>query len=111
MSLVTAIHCYMYAVYLALSQAGIASILREYIKRLMAVIREVNVTLLDWETRLILESLDRELTRLNAICKVSADEDEVADAGNDFLKAQGLRERLEKEAASVFREPITGFDK
>ncbi|KEQ12198.1 hypothetical protein [Endozoicomonas numazuensis] len=76
----------------------------------MAVIREMNVALLDWETRLLLESLDKELARLKAICDTSEDEDEAADAGNDYLEAKGLKERLEKEAISIFGSQISCFE-
>lgn len=64
--------------------------------------RELNLTLLDWEAGYILESISREIERLKTIAEESEDEDEAADAGNDYLEIAGLKERLEKEAKNVF---------
>lgn len=72
----------------------------------MSVLRELKTSLLDWEARVVLESLSREIQRLKDISENSADEDEAADAGNDCLEVVGLKERLESEAASVFGDQI-----
>jgi hypothetical protein len=77
----------------------------------MATLRDMNVTLLDWETRYILESLSRELERLKAISENADDEDAAADAGNDYLELIGLKERLESEAKAVFGDQITNFSR
>ena len=42
----------------------------------MATLRELNISLLDWEARYILESLSRELDRLKAVSEISDDEDD-----------------------------------
>ena len=70
----------------------------------MAEVREVKVSLLDWETRIVLESIERELQRLRQVTETSNDEDAIADAGNDYVQAAGLKERLQQEAKAVFGE-------
>lgn len=75
----------------------------------MATLREMNITLLDWETRYILESLSRELERLKAVSENADDEDVAADAGNDYLELVGLKERFESEAKTTFGDQITNF--
>lgn len=76
----------------------------------MANLRELTVSLLDWETRAVLESLTREMQRLKVLAETSDNEDEAADAGNDFLEVAGLLERMQSEAKSVFGDQITNFD-
>jgi len=77
----------------------------------MSVLRELKTSLLDWEARVVLESLSREIQRLKDIAENSTDEDEAADAGNDCLEVVGLNERLETEAASVFGDQIKDFSR
>lgn len=75
----------------------------------MATLRELNISLLDWEARYILESLSRELERLKTVSENADDEDAAADAGNDFLELVGLKERFESEAKAVFGDQIADF--
>ncbi len=75
----------------------------------MTLIKEQNLSLCDWETRIILESVSREADRLKRICETSEDEDESADAGNDYLELIGLKERLEEQSIEVFGQQITNF--
>jgi len=72
----------------------------------MASVRELELKVLDWETRYILESLAKEMQRLKVINESSTDEDEVADAGNDYIELSGLYERLSSEAISQFGPKI-----
>ena len=75
----------------------------------MSEIRELKVTLNDWETRYVLESLSKEMDRLKSINRESDDEDEVADAGNDYLEISSLFENLSSNAVSLFGEQILNF--
>lgn len=75
----------------------------------MSTLRELKISLLDWEARAILESLSKEIERLKEIAEKSDDEDEAANAGNDCLELVGLKERLESEAVAVFGSQITNF--
>ncbi|GAB1257716.1 hypothetical protein NBRC116494_22180 [Aurantivibrio plasticivorans] len=77
----------------------------------MATIREMNISSNDWETRYILESLAAEMNRLKTINATSEDEDEAADAGNDYIEISGLYERLCSEAVNVFGEQILNFSR
>ncbi len=77
----------------------------------MANIRELHFSSSDWETRYILEALFSEMQRLKEINATSTDEDEAADAGNDFLEVSGLYDRMSKEAVSVFGEQILNFNR
>jgi len=74
----------------------------------MAELREISITLLDWEARYILQSISNELQRLKAISE-SEDPDEAVDAGNDYIELSGLYESLSKTAASAFGKQITNF--
>lgn len=75
----------------------------------MSIIRELKVSLLDWETRAILESISKEIERLRQVAETADDEDEASDAGNDCLELVGLKERLESEAVAVFGAQIKNF--
>lgn len=77
----------------------------------MTNLRELNVALLDWETRIILEAVTNEMNRLKIRAETSENDDEAAEAGNDYLEIAGLKERLENEAISVFGEQITNFSR
>jgi hypothetical protein len=77
----------------------------------MVALRDMNVSLLDWEARCILESLSRELERLRAVSENVDDEDAATDAGNDYLELVGLKERFESEAKAVFGDQITNFSR
>ncbi|GAB2198642.1 hypothetical protein [Sessilibacter sp. MAH4] len=77
----------------------------------MAIIRELQVNLNDWETRYILESLSNEMARLKTINAESNDEDEAADAGNDYIEISGLYDSLSQKAVYVFGEQILNFSK
>lgn len=77
----------------------------------MTNIREMEATLSDWEARYVLESLSKEMERLKKINAESEDEDEVADAGNDFIELSGLYERLSTEAISIFGNQILNFSR
>ncbi len=76
----------------------------------MTNVRELTISLLDWEARIILESVTVELKRLKKITETSDDEDVVADAGNDYLEVLGLKERLENKAVSIFGKQIKNFN-
>lgn len=77
----------------------------------MTVIRELNVNLNDWEVRYILESLSKEMAHLKAINSSSQDEDEAADAGNDFIEISGLYDQMSSKAIEVFGQQILDFSK
>ena len=75
----------------------------------MAELREISVTLLDWEARYILQSISNELQRLKSIAETSEDPDEAADAGNDYIELSGLYESLSATATSAFGKQVTNF--
>ena len=50
------------------------------------------------------------MQRLKVLAETSDDEDEAADAGNDFLEVSGLLERMQAQARSTFGDQITRFD-
>ncbi|MEZ8188271.1 hypothetical protein ACED29_20930 [Shewanella sp. 5S214] len=77
----------------------------------MTVISELNVNLNDWETRYILESLSKKMAHLKAINASSEDEDEAADAGNDFIEVSGLYDQMSSNAVEVFGQQILDFSR
>lgn len=74
----------------------------------MAELREMPISVVDWEARFILQSIGNELLRLKALAE-SGDEDESIDAANDYVALSGLYERLSENAASIFGKQITNF--
>lgn len=75
----------------------------------MSSLRELDIKIIDWETRYILESISKEMQRLKLINETSDDEDEASDAGNDFIELSGLYKRLSSEAISKFGAQIIEF--
>lgn len=75
----------------------------------MTTTRELDLRLNDWEARYILQSLSREMERLRLINSESEDEDEAADAGNDYVEISSLFERTAADAVSLFGEQILNF--
>ena len=49
------------------------------------------------------------MDRLKAVAEGSEDDDEAADASNDYLEIAGLKERLEAGAKAIFGKQITDF--
>lgn len=74
----------------------------------MAELRDMSISIVDWETRYILQSISNELLRLKALAE-SGDEDESIDAANDYVELSGLYERLSENAVSIFGKQITNF--
>lgn len=77
----------------------------------MVSIRGLEISINDWEARCVLESLFKEMNRLKLINTTSEDEDEAADAGNDYIEISGFYERLSDKAVSVFGEQILNFSR
>lgn len=77
----------------------------------MANLREIEIQAIDSEARIILESLQREMERLKAINANSDDEDESADAGNDYLEVSSLFDKIKATAIAEFGEQITNFSR
>lgn len=75
----------------------------------MATLREIDISAIDSEARIILESLHREMERLKAINANSDDEDKSADAGNDYLEVSSLYDKVREAAVSTFGSQITDF--
>lgn len=73
-------------------------------------VRGLKCSVVDWETRIILESTLNELERLRSISEFSDDENVPANAANDYIKVQLLRKSLESEAKVVFGEQILNFN-
>ena len=68
----------------------------------MATIRELTLQITEWEAKILLELLGRECSRLRKVSSRSEDEDEQAEAGNEFMEVDGLRDRMERESVAVF---------
>lgn len=75
----------------------------------MTVIRELELQLTDWEAKYVLEALSKEMTRLKIINQTSEDEDEAADAGNDYIELSGFFDKVSSKAKSTFGEQILTF--
>lgn len=75
----------------------------------MTNIRQIEISAINSEARIILDALRREMERLKSINVNSEDEDEAADAGNDYLEVSSLYEKVESLAVSTFGPQITNF--
>lgn len=75
----------------------------------MAHLKELIISLTDWEVRTVLGALSREKERLKTINATSEDEDLAADAGNDYSELAGFEERIAVAAVAVFGEQIIEF--
>ena len=75
----------------------------------MTTLREIDISAIDSEARIILESLHREMERLKLINANSDDEDKAADAGNDYLEVSSLYDKIKGAAVSTFGNQITNF--
>ena len=75
----------------------------------MTTLREMDISAIDSEASIILESLHREMERLKLINANSDDEDKAADAGNDYLEVSSLYDKIKGTAVSTFGHQITNF--
>jgi RPA family protein len=75
----------------------------------MSNVRAVEITAVDSEARILLESLQHEMERLKVINATSEDEDEAIDAGNDYIEVSSLYEKIKKIAIPTFGAQITNF--
>ncbi len=75
----------------------------------MSNIRTIEITVIDSEARILLESLRHEMERLKGINSNSEDEDEAADAGNDYIEVSSLYEKIKNISIPTFGEQIANF--
>ena len=75
----------------------------------MSNVRTVEISAVDSEARILLESLQHEMERLKNINATSEDEDEAIDAGNDYIEVASLYEKIKKISIPTFGEQITNF--
>jgi hypothetical protein len=75
----------------------------------MSNVRTIEITAVDSEARILLESLQHEMERLKRINATSEDEDEAIDAGNDYIEVSSLYEKIKKLSIPTFGEQITNF--
>ncbi|HHP0450158.1 TPA: hypothetical protein ACRZZH_002989 [Vibrio harveyi] len=86
------------------------TIIKSNREKSLTYVRKLKCSFVDWETRIILESMLNELERLRSISDFSDDENVRANAANDYIKVQLLRKLLESEAKVVFGEQILNFN-
>jgi hypothetical protein len=75
----------------------------------MSNVRTIEITAVDSEARILLESLQHEMERLKRINATSEDEDEAIDAGNDYIEVSSLYEKIKNLSIPTFGEQITNF--
>lgn len=73
--------------------------------------KKLTVELLEWEARLLLESLAELDAKWAKICETSDDPDEVADYGNDLIQLRLTKDALQEQAIAAFGPGVTNFDR
>ena len=71
----------------------------------------IQIDLTASEAKIILEALTEMEAKMTAICETSADEDEVADVGNDLIEVRLLLNPLKKQAITQFGENVINFSR
>jgi uncharacterized protein with PhoU and TrkA domain len=77
----------------------------------MPDVKNINYELTCYDTKVMLELLTKESSRLEAICKTATDEDEIADAANDLAALRLFLERLKGVAVEEYGKSVMNFSK
>lgn len=73
--------------------------------------RQIELPLVASETQLVLEALAELEAKWAHICDTSADDDEIADYGNDLISLRLLIDKVKEAAVPVFGAGVTNFSR
>lgn len=71
--------------------------------------KKLELSLVESETKIMLEALTEKETTMSRICELSDDEDEIADTGNDLIELKLLLKVVKERAISVFGKSVLEF--
>ena len=71
----------------------------------------MNLDLTFSDAKIVLEALQLLEEKWSKICDTSADEDEVADYGNDLIEVRLLLASTHESAVAAFGKNVTNFDR
>jgi hypothetical protein len=71
----------------------------------------MNLDLTFSDAKIVLEALQLLEEKWSKICDTSADEDEVADYGNDLIEVRLLLASTRESAVAAFGKNVTNFDR
>lgn len=63
------------------------------------------------ELKIVLEALTDLEQKLSSTCEISADEDEIADIGNDLIEVRLLLKPLREKAVKAYGDGILNFSR
>lgn len=73
--------------------------------------KKLELSLVESEAKIILESLVEQEKRMAEICDTSDDEDEIADIGNDLIELRLLLKEVKAQAVSKFGASVLEFSR
>ncbi len=71
--------------------------------------KKLDLSLVESEAKIILESLIERESKMAEICDTSNDEDEIADIGNDLIELRLLLKEVKEKAVSQFGSSVLEF--
>lgn len=73
--------------------------------------KKLELSLVESEAKILLESLMEREIAMAKICELSGDEDEIADVGNDLIELRLLLKTLKERAVSLFGKSVLEFSR
>ena len=73
--------------------------------------KKLEISLIESETKILLEALLEKETAMSEICESSDDEDLIADIGNDLIELRLLLKAVKEQAVSLFGTSVLEFGK
>ena len=70
-----------------------------------------HLDLVSSELKIILEALTEMESRMNNLCEISSDEDEISEIGNDLVELRLLLKPLKEKAINQFGSNIVNFSR
>ena len=72
--------------------------------------KKLELSLVESETKILLDALTAREAAMAEICESSDDEDEIADTGNDLIELRLLLKAIKERAVSLFGKSVFGRD-
>jgi hypothetical protein len=73
--------------------------------------KKLELSLIESETKILLEALMEKEADMARICDSSDDEDEIADVGNDLIELRLLLKAIRERAVPIFGASVLEFDR
>jgi hypothetical protein len=71
--------------------------------------KTLQLSLVESETKILLEALMEKEATMAKICESSADDDEIADTGNDLIELRLLLKSIKARAVPLFGDSVLEF--